>query len=150
MASPMCKIEKGVYLRKNNSGDTYVAIMQFNGKQKSKTFNTYLDAVNQRREWETEIQKPKTESKHSLCDSYCKDCKYSRVLNVMTKEIYCNYIAIKSESRGCQAGIGCDKKVKRESNHLELMRINYSDAHHYGRKKRSRRIRVSRNLIDKR
>lgn len=50
----------------------------------------------------------------SVCDEYCRDCKYS-ILDAEHRStgLLCDYLAINRKRRCCKAGTGCKKKVKR-------------------------------------
>ena len=47
-----------------------------------------------------------------VCDKFCLDCSYYQ--GWFDQNCGCNYILIKGESRKCDPGTGCTKKVKRK------------------------------------
>ena len=48
-------------------------------------------------------------TEEKVCDAYCEDCYYRRVL--CEQLCCCVYLFVEDEMRGCPPGEGCTKKI---------------------------------------
>ena len=54
----------------------------------------------------------KEKMKVKVCDKYCRGCYFYQGNDESSR--CCSYYLITDKHRGCDAGTGCDKKVKRK------------------------------------
>ena len=108
---------------------------KINGKlhHKSKTCDTIEQAVALKEEWKQEFANLKkkydnvsNKSNISLCSDYCKDCKYSKVLEYRANKkhiLYCDYYIMEGKDKNCRGGDECTVKIPIKAKDKEKARI---------------------------